>query len=382
MAEYISTLEKLTTNPPCDPTLRKELHGKARSALYALESVHDVQTRIFFGPVVLSGAVIAIDMGLFQALSEAPQTVEAISTNISGDQVLVRRVLRLLSSTGLALEDSNGKYRATHMTSYLTNPAVESAVKSSFYLCLPMYVALPQYLSDYRYCNPDRADHNAATMAFNGLTFFQRLAQSEKEKTWFSQYMAIHHDGEESCWKSREISEYVSRIPADGDQVLMVDVGGGMGHQAFAFRNAYHRQGRIVVQDHESVIPLTYTEAGIEFVAQDFFTPQPDAYKNARIYYIRNVLHDWPDDKCIKILEHIGDAMGPNSVLMIDEKIVPNRDASDRLVFYDLAMMCIGGMERTVGQFKKLLHGAGLKYESTIKYCKEAPDGIIIGKKI
>lgn len=47
----------------------------------------------------------------------------------------------------------------------------------------------------------------------------------------------------------------------------------------------------------------------IELQVHDFFTPQP--IKGARAYFMRSVLHDWPDEQCRKILGHLKDAMDP-----------------------------------------------------------------------
>lgn len=44
--------------------------------------------------------------------------------------------------------------------------------------------------------------------------------------------------------------------------------------------------------------------------------------KNARVYFLRMVLHDWADDVCIRILKKIREAAGPDSELMIIDTIV------------------------------------------------------------
>jgi len=56
-------------------------------------------------------------------------------------------------------------------------------------------------------------------------------------------------------------------------------------------------QGRVVLQPH------------------DFFTENP--VKNAEVYWLRYIIHDWSDDYCVKILGAIKPSMGPRSRILI-----------------------------------------------------------------
>lgn len=56
------------------------------------------------------------------------------------------------------------------------------------------------------------------------------------------------------------------------------------------------------------------------FRAHDFFEPQPE--KEADIYFLQHVIHDWPDDDAIKILSRLADAMSSTSKLLICEHVV------------------------------------------------------------
>ena len=97
----------------------------------------------------------------------------------------------------------------------------------------------------------------------------------------------------------------------------------------------------MVLQDLSPVIGAAPDIKGLEKMAYDFWEPQPIRGKSivsklpmrwvlsrpilgARAYYIRNVLHDWPDEKCKLILENIKSAMTSESVVLIDEMVIPN----------------------------------------------------------
>ena len=58
----------------------------------------------------------------------------------------------------------------------------------------------------------------------------------------------------------------------------------------------------------------------VSFQAHDFFTEQP---VQGAHYLMKHILHDWPDNYNIKILQHIVKAMGPESKVFIVDSVVP-----------------------------------------------------------
>jgi demethylsterigmatocystin 6-O-methyltransferase len=84
----------------------------------------------------------------------------------------------------------------------------------------------------------------------------------------------------------------------------------------------------------------------------------------ARFYYLRSVLHDWPDDSCQAILSRLKDAMGPKSRILIEEMVLPNTGVDWAATHTDLTMMaCFAARERTHDQWERLLDSAGLQME-------------------
>ena len=47
-------------------------------------------------------------------------------------------------------------------------------------------------------------------------------------------------------------------------------------------------------------------------IAHDFFKPQP--IRNASVYFMRMILHDWPDYKALEILKALRSAAGADAV--------------------------------------------------------------------
>ncbi|KAL9116664.1 MAG: hypothetical protein Q9187_006812 [Circinaria calcarea] len=126
----------------------------------------------------------------------------------------------------------------------------------------------------------------------------------------------------------------------DEDAILVVDVGGGFGHQAVALRKRFpNLPGRFVLQDLPNAVASLQLE-GMEATVHDFLRLQP--LKGARAYYFRNVLHDWSDEMCHTILTETRQAMVPfYSKLLINQWVVPTRHSTRFMKFQDLNMMAL-----------------------------------------
>lgn len=124
--------------------------------------------------------------------------------------------------------------------------------------------------------------------------------------------------------------------------------------------------------------PQAIKTGRVKLVPHDFFSYQP--MRGAEVYFMRYILHDWPDDECVTILSHLCDAMSPTSKLLIVDKVLNTSVGSDRMKpaplplpanygvaqafgnLHDLAMMaCHNGMERTPEMLEAVAQRAGLK---------------------
>jgi demethylsterigmatocystin 6-O-methyltransferase len=94
---------------------------------------------------------------------------------------------------------------------------------------------------------------------------------------------------------------------------------------------------------------------------------------------MRNIMHDWPDEKCKLILENTKSAMTRDSVILIDEMVIPKTGASWRATQLDITMItCLAAQERTVKQFEDLFASAGLRLLKVLKYTDELGDSILV----
>jgi hypothetical protein len=94
------------------------------------------------------------------------------------------------------------------------------------------------------------------------------------------------------------------------------------------------------------------------------------------------IIHDWPDEQAIAILQNQMSAMSDDSVILIDDMVLPEKGATWRSTLLDLTMMAtLSALERSEGQWYALLEKAGLDVVKIWKYAEETDDGIIVAKK-
>ena len=118
------------------------------------------------------------------------------------------------------------------------------------------------------------------------------------------------------------LSPYDFSVFKEGD--VIVDVGGGIGHMGAAVAKRVKPGVKIIVQDRPSVVEQGKRVHGhiVELQPHDFFEPQP--IKGAKVYYLRLILHDWPDEVCRTILRNIIPAMNSESKLWIMDSVWQN----------------------------------------------------------
>jgi hypothetical protein len=116
----------------------------------------------------------------------------------------------------------------------------------------------------------------------------------------------------------------VEGLQLDGDASTLIDVGGGVGQNLQDFtQDVPQYKGQLVLQELPGVIGAAKAagvgdDQRIELQEHDFFTPQP--IRGARAYFLRSVLHDWPDEQCRQILGNLKDVMTPGySKILLSE---------------------------------------------------------------
>ncbi|KAK2051506.1 O-methyltransferase [Colletotrichum caudatum] len=167
-------------------------------------------------------------------------------------------------------------------------------------------------------------------------------------------------------------------LSSDGG--LIVDVGGGLGQVSKKILEAFPNAGlRAVVQDKHAVESKLGGEVKhLALQKHDFFHPQP--IQGAAVYYLRHILHDWPDEACVQILRQIVPAMNEKrSRILICDQIVEDSSPSVASVLYDVDMMSLfNGKERKLSEFNEIFEKADPRlYIKDIKQSQESATTLI-----
>jgi O-methyltransferase domain len=150
---------------------------------------------------------------------------------------------------------------------------------------------------------------------------------------------------------------------------LIADIGGGNGA---ALRHILARfpAPRGLVFDREDVIdavtPEQLMQGRIAIRGGSFFDHVPSG---ADIYMLIFVLHDWPDEDCVRILRTCRAAMGSHSLLLLGERMLEPDSARGRPTDYliDVHMMTMyGGRQRSELEFRALFDQSGFSLRRVI----------------
>lgn len=79
-------------------------------------------------------------------------------------------------------------------------------------------------------------------------------------------------------------------------------------------------------------------------------------------YLLKNIVHDWPDDKAVQILRNVRAAAGAQATLLLVELVIPDHERDFPGKWADLEMLLnLGGRERTSAEYRGLLGRAGFR---------------------
>jgi demethylsterigmatocystin 6-O-methyltransferase len=94
---------------------------------------------------------------------------------------------------------------------------------------------------------------------------------------------------------------------------------------------------------------------------------------------MRQIIHDYPDEKAVAILQNTAAALGPDSVILIDDMVLPNIGVHFHATQMDITMMTgLASVERTQEKWYELVEQkAGLKINQIYTYTASLRDSII-----
>ncbi|WP_443256018.1 methyltransferase [Xenorhabdus sp. IM139775] len=291
-------------------------------------------------------------LGVADHLIDGSKTVYELAQAVGAKEQQLHRVLRLLATRNIFHEIEEKRFALTPAAEFLRTD-VHNSLRAAVLM-----------LTDKTFWQPlgevvESVRGNPAFKHIYGLPFFDYWAQTGMPADDF-------HVGMSSMSKVENL--FLAHSYDFPKNTTVVDVAGGFGGLLLR-----------VLQDNSTLRGILFDRPHVldrhelgalgddtrwELASGDFFEscPQGD------IFLLKYIMHDWPDEQCVSILNNCRKAMAPDGRVLVMDPVIPDGNVSHAGKEMDLLCMGIyeGGRERTKDELQRLLASAGLKLNRVI----------------
>ena len=293
---------------------------------------------------------VAAKLGIADLLQSGPKTVAELAEATGTHAASLYRIMRALTSAGIFQRENDDRFALTPLSETLVTGVPGS---------LRWFII--SELGQEHYPAWGNVLHSVKTgeIAFDnffGMDVWKYFAQNPEDAAVFNDSMS---------GMTAAANEAITSVYDFSQFGKVIDIGGGHGGLITSILQK-NPQTKGVLFDAPVVIEGAgpkLESAGVadrcETVAGDFFQAVP---AGGDAYVMKWIIHDWEDEKAIRILKNCREHMQPNNRLIIVDCVVPENDEPDFSKTFDLNMMVMtGGKERTAAEFRELLAAAGFK---------------------
>jgi len=309
----------------------------------------DVVMSMALGYLVSRSLHIATELGIADLLKDGPKTVDELASRIGAHRESLYRLLRMLAGQGVFAEDDLGRFMTTPAAALLQ----QGVMRDGVLLC-------GEVTGDGSWWNAVGAlRHSVLTgqPAFSlqhGTGVFDYLKDHPECGQWFDRGMANFATAENPAIAGAYDYSRFGHI---------VDVGGGQGGLLAEILKRYPTvRGTLfdlpqVIRNPAYLCKEVLAERAAT-VCGDFFQSVPTG---GDAYVLKRILHDWSDERCVRILRCCREAMGDRARVLVVDAVVPAGNAPHPAKVMDILMMVFAeGRERTEQEFRDLFGKASL----------------------
>lgn len=320
------------------------------------------------GHILLARALgVVAELGIADLVAAGPRTLTELADAAGAHPESLYRLLRMLGGHGVFAELPDGRIGSTPRADVLRRDHPDSLhdLLSMTWQNLhwDTFRALPDAI---------RTGGIAFEQAF-GQGFFDYLAAHPEMNAAFDLRMAQ---------VSRAENPPIAAAYPFGAFRRVIDLGGGRGGLLVAVLQRYPSI-EATLYDQPQVIaePTDLARAGllerVACLSGDFFAAVPAGFD---LYFMKRIIHDWDDERAVRILRNCAQAMLPGSrVAVADAVMVPGNDPDPNKTL-DLSIMALTpGKERTAAGFTALFAAAGLRLTRIIPTAAPSTVSIIEG---
>jgi DNA-binding transcriptional ArsR family regulator len=341
--------------PPQPPLAAIRVIMRARDALHragdALMPSEWVVLEQTFGiaRTQIIGAVA--ELGVADQLTGGPRTAEQLASVLDVDPDALHRALRAAAALGLLRLDDRGRFRLTRLSRRLRTHDAASVRDWARYMALESttaaYAVLPHTV---------RTGEPGFPHA-RGMSVWQWLAEHPDEEARFAGGM-------------RRVTELMAPAIVGGypwpETGTVCDVAGGVGTLLAAVLAARPGLRGVLVdasgplQEADGFLRERGVRDRVELVQGDIFS---GVSARADCFVLKDVLHDWDDERCRSILGTVRATMQPGERVVLVETLQERNDPDLIASLTDVQMLtqCDGGRQRAEADLHRLLRETGFE---------------------
>jgi hypothetical protein len=297
---------------------------------------------------------VAAKLGVADVLGEGPKSHDEIASAIGANSKSLARLTRALLHLGLLVLNNDGRFRLTR-----TGATLQSGMPGSMRSII-LTLGGEHYQAWEKLYDSVKSDKPAFDEVF-GRPLFEYLAENSAAARNFNEGM--------TDLTSQVALATVLAYDFSGSRVV-ADIGGSHGVLLEGILRS-NRSTTGILFDSEQVIDAAALKierkgAGdrIQTIGGDFFESVP---RGADVYILKNVLHDWSDERAVCILKNCRRAMDSTAKLLVIEMVLPLADDPAFGSLLDLNMLVMsGGRERTKDEYCSLFEKSGFRLTQVI----------------
>lgn len=339
--------------------------GLVRAAERVRHHLHRLYQRSAPPPVVMlekimaawmaQGIAVAADLKVADALAAGPLRPDELARRVGADADALDRLMRALVSEGVFRRTRDGRYALNALGDTLRSDAPVSIAG------MARFVGSPQHREHWSHLGEAVRTGEAAIRKLRGMEPFDYLAAEPELGAIFNDAM--------TSMSELAITPVVAAYDFTRFSTI-ADIGGGHGRLLSAILAAAPATGGIlydlpqVVAGGPDLLARYGTADRVRVIPGSFFDGVPEG---ADAYVMKNIIHDWTDDKAVAILRNVRAAAAPGATLLLVEGVIPDHDRELLLKWVDLEMLVSNGArERTEGEFRWLYGQAGFRFTRVV----------------
>jgi len=338
----------------------------ARLVEWIRHHLHRFDQRLIPAPAAMMEMIIAAwtsqaitaaaQLGVADALADGPLPIDELAARVGADTDALGRLLRALISRGVFRHRPDGRYELNSLAGTLRSDApVSMSWAARFYGSREQRERWTLLADSVR-------TGSAVVPALRGKESFDYFAEQPELAELFNQTMtSVSAMTDATVVAGYDFSAYPT----------IVDVGGGHGPLLAAILAAAPGSRGVlydlprVVANAPNLLRARNVADRVRVAEGSFFDTVPGG---GDAYVLKNIIHDWPDDKAVRILRNVRAAAGPRATVLLVEFVIPKHDRDFAGKWVDLEMLLnLGARERTAAEYGDLLSKAGLRMSRVVQ---------------